>query len=148
VERPLIDIDVLVAEDNLTNRLVVGKLLTTWGATVHFAEDGAEALEMIRNGKLTIDAILMDCEMPNMDGYTATIRIRELEAEQSAAPRPIIALTAHALPEFRKRADDAGMTGYVTKPIDREALLSTLLTAVGTTAKARPPHRAAAHRST
>ena len=120
----------LVAEDNLTNRLVVGKLLSLWGATVHFAEDGREALEAYKKGIARIDVVLMDCEMPEVDGYTATVAIRDFEAARHIQPKPIIALTAHALSEFRTRATAAGMTGYVTKPVQKEVLLEALLDAV------------------
>jgi CheY-like chemotaxis protein len=92
--------------------------------------------------KVPIDVVLMDCEMPNMDGYTATIAIREYEAEHRLPGKPIVALTAHALTEFHKRAANAGMTGYVTKPVQKEALLTALLTAI---AMQRADDHGAAH---
>ena len=130
-EQPLAGMQVLVAEDNLTNRLVVGKLLSTWGATVHFAEDGRDAVEIYRQRARRIDLVLMDCEMPEMDGYSATTAIRDLEARRGTPAVPIIALTAHAMPEFRKRATDAGMTGYATKPLQKTELLQALRCAFG-----------------
>jgi signal transduction histidine kinase/ActR/RegA family two-component response regulator len=128
-QRPLEDLGVLVAEDNRTNRLVVGKMLNNWGATVHFAENGQEAIEMFGNHSKDIDVVLMDCEMPEMDGYSATRHIRTLERSGRRATTPIIALTAHAMPEFRRRAEEAGMTDYVTKPIQKSTLLKAMLNA-------------------
>jgi signal transduction histidine kinase/CheY-like chemotaxis protein len=127
--RPLEDVGVLVAEDNRTNRLVVGKMLNNWGATVHFAENGQEAVEMFGAHGKDIDVVLMDCEMPEMDGYSATQHIRTLERSGRRTATPIIALTAHAMPEFRRRAEEAGMTDYVTKPIQKATLLKAMLNA-------------------
>ena len=73
----------------------------------------------------------MDCEMPEIDGYQATELIRALEAEQQLEPLPICALTAHAVSEFRERAEASGMNGYVTKPIDRPTLLSQMQKLLG-----------------
>ena len=115
---------VIVAEDNATNRLIVGKLLKSWGALVQFAVDGKEAVSLFEHDHDQIDLILMDCEMPEMDGYTATEVIRQ--SRFSEANLPIIALTAHALPEFRERAFAVGMTGYLTKPIDKAELLRSI----------------------
>ena len=128
-QRPLEDLGVLVAEDNRTNRLVVGKMLNNWGATVHFAENGQEAIEMFGSHGQDIDVVLMDCEMPEMDGYSATRHIRTLERSARRVSTPIIALTAHAMPEFRRRAEEAGMTDYVTKPIQKSTLLKAMLNA-------------------
>jgi two-component system, sensor histidine kinase RetS len=128
--QPLAGCDVLVAEDNATNRLVIGKLMSSWGATVHFAENGEVAVKHFRDQAGAIDIVLMDCEMPQMDGYSATRALRAFETERSLVPTPVIALTAHALPEFRRRAEEAGMSGYVTKPIDRITLLQTIQNAL------------------
>ena len=111
---------VLVAEDNPTNRLVIRKILEKWGATVNMAENGLEAVDAHRADQ-AFDVILMDCEMPELDGYGATESIRRQDQNI-----PIIALTAHALPESKQRAMDVGMTEYVTKPVDREALLTAI----------------------
>ncbi len=128
---PLDSCSILVAEDNPTNRLVVGKLLTNWGAEVRFANNGREALDVYGRSHREIDLVLMDCEMPEMDGYTASRKIRQFESEQHVSCVPIIALTAHALPEFRERAKTVGMTDYITKPIDKALLLSALRSANG-----------------
>jgi CheY-like chemotaxis protein len=95
-------------------------------------EDGAEALKQVLaffhddkgGGESThvIDAVLMDCEMPNMDGYAATRQIRQHERATGRAPLPIIALTAHALPEYQQRSSDAGMDAHLNKPISLAAL--------------------------
>ena len=129
--QPLQGVDVLVAEDNATNRLVVGKILSGWGANVRFANDGKEAVELVRDDHEQIQLVLMDCEMPEIDGYQATELIRALEAEQQLEPLPICALTAHAVSEFRERAEASGMNGYVTKPIDRPTLLSQMQKLLG-----------------
>jgi len=127
--QPLAEVGVLVAEDNVTNRLVVGKMLDGWGARVHFAANGREAVELYRAHCKGIAVVLMDCEMPEMDGYAATREIRDLERGRRLPRMPIIALTAHAMPEFRRLADEAGMTDYVTKPIRKDVLLQALLAA-------------------
>jgi two-component system, sensor histidine kinase RetS len=127
---PLDGVGVLVAEDNATNRLVIGKLLSNWGATVHFAENGREAVQHYAEAHASIGAVLMDCEMPVLDGYSATREIRALEISHHLPAKPVIALTAHALPEFRRRADEAGMSGYVTKPIDHNALVRAIKAAL------------------
>ena len=106
---------------------MVGKLLSSWGANVSFAEDGRLALELVEERE-PFDFVLMDCEMPEMDGYSAARAIRSFEESAGRRPVPMIALTAHVLPEFRDKALAAGMSEYVTKPVDRELLLSTILT--------------------
>ena len=127
---PLATLSVLVAEDNPTNQLVVGKLLTNWGAEVRFANNGREAVDVYDASHSEIDLVLMDCEMPEMDGYAATTEIRRIENRFQMNAVPVIALTAHALPEFRERATDVGMTDYITKPIDKALLLKALKGAV------------------
>ena len=127
VEKPLLDMELLVAEDNPTNRLVVGKILSNWGANVRFAENGLEAQAMYESEHRDFDLVLMDCEMPEMDGYSATRAIRRFELEGEFAATPIIALTAHVLPEFRAKAMEVGMSDYITKPVNRDALLGAIL---------------------
>ncbi len=125
-DKPLDGVDILVAEDNSTNRLVVGKMLARWGANVRFAVNGVEAVELLREDHEDIALVLMDCEMPEMDGYQATECIRAMEANGGLPAMPICALTAHAVAEFRSRAEAAGMNAYVTKPIDRSHLLEEI----------------------
>ncbi len=104
-------LDVLVAEDNIVNQQVAIGLLERWGCIVRVAENGVEALEALED-RLP-DLILMDVQMPEMDGLEATKRIR---ADSRFSSIPILALTAHVLPEERKRCEDAGMDDYVPKP--------------------------------
>lgn len=125
-DEPLQGVDILVAEDNATNRLVVGKMLSRWGANVRFAVNGAEAVDLLVEAHEDISLVLMDCEMPEMDGYQATECIRAMEASSGLRPMPICALTAHAIAEFRNRAEAAGMNAYVTKPVDRAHLLEEI----------------------
>jgi CheY-like chemotaxis protein/HPt (histidine-containing phosphotransfer) domain-containing protein/two-component sensor histidine kinase len=109
---------VLVVDDNEINRLVAVDLLNELGYRSETVCDGQEALEKAGTG--TYAAILMDCQMPRMDGYEATRRIRELPAPNSRVP--IIALTAHALVGDRDRVLTAGMDDYITKPVRVKAL--------------------------
>ena len=103
-------------------------MLEKWGAEVLFAEDGEVAVEVFQQQSSGIDAVLMDCEMPQMDGYSATRVIRA--SGDPGAHVPIIAVTAHALPEYRDQAFAAGMTDYVTKPLQQGVLLDALKTAM------------------
>jgi signal transduction histidine kinase/CheY-like chemotaxis protein len=113
---------ILVAEDTPASQLVIKALLEKRGHRVHVVADGAEAVEVAR--ALAFDAILLDIQMPVMDGYEAARRIRELPSPFGVAP--IIALTAQAMPSDRQRALAAGMTDHVSKPV-RPALLYALL---------------------
>ena len=119
---------ILVAEDNAVNRQVISAMLHQLGATVVVVEDGVQALQRVidvtaKDSALApIDAILMDCEMPNMDGYSATREIRQHERALGSKPIPIIALTAHALQEYQQRSRAAGMDAHLNKPISLAAL--------------------------
>lgn len=73
-----------------------------------------------------IDLILMDCEMPVMDGFAATRRIRQFEAQQGLKPLPVVALTAHVLPEYQQRCLECGMDDYLAKPIQMRVLSAVL----------------------
>jgi PAS domain S-box-containing protein len=114
---------VLVAEDNLVNQRVVEALLGQLGYEVDIAPDGRRAVELALSGRY--DAVLMDCQMPEMDGYDATRAIRA--AGGAAGATPIIALTASALASDEQRCRDAGMDDFLTKPLRREALGQVLL---------------------
>jgi CheY-like chemotaxis protein len=114
---------VLVVEDNGTNRLIARKILETLGAEVDTAEDGAGGVEAVR--QIKPDLILMDVQMPGMDGLEATRRIRAMTGQ--AASTPIIALTANVLDHQRQAYLDCGMDGVVGKPISPAKLLEEIL---------------------
>ncbi|OOY53730.1 ATP-binding protein [Solemya velum gill symbiont] len=111
----------LLVEDNEVNQELATMILTMNGIDVEVADNGQEALDMLR--KESFDGILMDCQMPVMDGYDATRRIREQERFRDL---PIIALTANAMKGDRERALASGMNGFITKPINHDALFSTM----------------------
>ena len=114
---------VLLVEDNATNRLLAVSLLEKEGHTVETAPNGKEALAAL--AKRPFDVVLMDIQMPEMDGFEATARIRERE-QGTGEHVPIVAMTAHAMKGDRERCLDAGMDEYVTKPLQAEPLLRTI----------------------
>jgi CheY-like chemotaxis protein len=114
---------ILLAEDNLVNRTVAVHLLEKHGHRLEVAEDGREALQLLKAG--SFDLVLMDVEMPNLDGFQATAALRELE-KNTGTHTPVIAMTAHALVGDRERCLAAGMDGYVCKPIRTEDLLAEI----------------------
>jgi signal transduction histidine kinase/DNA-binding response OmpR family regulator len=116
-------LSILVVEDNAVNRGVLASLLRNAGHSVQVAQDGREALAA--HSRRSFDLILMDVQMPNMDGREATRLIREKESG-TGAHIPIIALTAHALKGDRELCIDAGMDGYVTKPVSRTQLFEAI----------------------
>jgi PAS domain S-box-containing protein len=116
---------VLVVEDKVVNRKVIGSMLTKLGVSVTLAFDGQQALDAITQGDCP-DLVLMDLNMPVMDGYGATKQIRQWERENNRQRLPIIALTADAYEEDRRHCLAAGMDDFLTKPIALDALISTL----------------------
>lgn len=120
---PLAGLRILVAEDVSTNQLIMRDLLESLGATVEMADNGAIAVQQVASIGNNIDLILMDIQMPELDGLEATRRIR---SGQVGSNIPIIALTAHALDEERKRTVAAGMNDFLTKPIEPLQLLETI----------------------
>lgn len=112
---------VLVVEDNAINQQIIEELLSNTGIAVHIAENGTEALK--RLNERHFDLVLMDLQMPEMDGYEATQHIRKQRQHQSL---PIIAMTAHALVEERQRCLDIGMNAHISKPIDVDELYNHL----------------------
>lgn len=122
-------LSVLVAEDNEINALLTRAMLTKLGHRPMMAADGAAAVEswLAAHGAGTpYDLILMDVQMPMLDGIEATKRIREVEAAQKLARTPVLALTANALESERKDCRDAGMDGFLTKPLGRDKLVEAL----------------------
>jgi len=113
---------VLVAEDSPVNQTVAARTLERCGCRVEVVADGREALEALETQQF--DAVLMDCQMPNMDGYQATAELRR--REQDGRHTPVIAMTAHAMEGDRERCLAAGMDDYLSKPIRRADLADTL----------------------
>ena len=115
---------ILLAEDNAVNARLASVMLERLGCVVDIAGDGVEALEALR--RASYDVVLMDCQMPELDGFEATRRIRSRETEERMGHLPIIAMTANAMAGDRERCLEAGMDDYVAKPIDRRDLLEAL----------------------
>jgi CheY-like chemotaxis protein len=122
---PAPSLKIMLVEDNPVNRKVAVRLLEKQGHTVATANNGREALELLDQMEWQLDLILMDVQMPEMDGYQATAAIRQLETK-SGRRLPIVAMTAHALDRDRERCLAAGMDAYLTKPIRMEKLLEVL----------------------
>ena len=117
---------VLLVEDNELNREIAVEILHEYGFLVDTAENGATAVDKVQTSPADrYDLVLMDIQMPVMDGYTATRRIRALNDPARAAV-PIVAMTANVFEEERKRAFDCGMNGFLSKPLVIEALISAL----------------------
>lgn len=114
---------VLVAEDNVVNQRLLTLLLEQLGLKAHVVKNGVQAVEAVTMRDYPV--VLMDCYMPEMDGFTATRQIREREAH-SGRHTPIIAVTALAMVGDRERCIAAGMDDYISKPIDRESLKNKL----------------------
>ncbi len=118
---------VLIVEDNPTNQKVIAALLRKLGLSTSLAEDGQQAVDAITQGQgNTADLVLMDLQMPVMDGYIATERIRQWETENGRPRQPIIALTADAFEEDRQHCMASGMDDFLTKPIAVNALAAVL----------------------
>ena len=117
---------VLVVEDNAVNRIIAEEMLQSLGLDIIEAEDGLEALDVL--SRRSVDLVLMDCQMPVMDGYTSTLHIRDRERRQRLPRTPIVALTADAYEEDAQRALEVGMDAHLTKPYTREQLREILST--------------------
>lgn len=115
---------VLVAEDNYVNQKVITRQLEKWGVRYRLAENGYQVLRALQEE--LFDLILMDCQMPEMDGFEATRRIRAMERQQGGQHIPIIALTANAMAEDREACLQAGMDDYIAKPFKPDALRALL----------------------
>jgi len=126
---PLRGLSILVAEDNEINALLMRSLLTRLGHHAVIATNGEEALESwlsARSADTPYDLVLMDIQMPQLDGIETTKRIRQREAGQPGRRTPILALTANTLVEDRYACFEAGMDGFLIKPLDREKLADAL----------------------
>jgi CheY-like chemotaxis protein len=119
---------VLVAEDNAVNAMVIESFLSSLGLSMTLANDGRQAVEAATRGATgeKFSLILMDLHMPVMDGYEAAEQIRAWEATHKQPRRPIVALTADAFEEDRKRCQAVGMDDFLTKPISMDALKAAL----------------------
>ena len=122
-QTPLTGLRVLVAEDNFVNQKVIRRTLEKWGIQVQIANNGREALEWLSREPFHL--VLMDCQMPEMDGYEATRRIRAYE-QPRGLHMPIIALTANALSGDREKCLECGMDDYLTKPVNPDLLWEKL----------------------
>jgi CheY-like chemotaxis protein len=122
-------IRVLLADDNAVNQKLAAHLLRKLGAQVHSVANGVEALAALRDADF--DVVLMDCQMPEMDGYEATRQLRSSTGSRNNRNIPVIALTANALATDREKCLAAGMNDYLSKPIDRARLAQALLSATG-----------------
>ena len=115
---------ILLVEDTEDNLFLIRSYLKDSGCWIDEATDGAAAFEKFKSG--SYDLVFMDVQMPVMDGHTATRLIREWESEKEKPPVPIVALTAHALPEEVRKSLEAGSTAHLTKPIAKNALLEAV----------------------
>ena len=122
VDKPLSGMHILVVEDGKVNQIVIMKMLQDAGATVRIAENGKLGLEAVESAKQPFDVILMDMQMPVMDGYEATFRLR-----QNGFTKPIIAVTAHALTGDAEKTIQAGCSAHLSKPVDRSKLIDMIL---------------------
>ena len=121
----LAGVRILVAEDNPVNRELVHHMLAPLGAVTLMATNGLEALDVL--ARESVDIVLMDCQMPELDGYHATERRRDIEKREGRSRVPVIALTANALVGDRERCLAAGMDDYLPKPFTRRELFTLLL---------------------
>jgi CheY-like chemotaxis protein len=118
------DARVLLVEDNVVNQQIAAELMTTQGIQVEIAGTGQQALDILsRSGPEAYDLVLMDLEMPQLDGHAATVALRR---DPRFDRLPIVAMTAHALAEIRERCLSEGMQDYITKPVEPEKLYATL----------------------
>ena len=120
------DAEILVVEDNSVNQMLAEKVLALYGCRVTTVDNGEEALKLLLEDWHRFALVLMDCEMPVMDGYQATQEIRLIEADQQRQHIPIIALSAHAMEETIQKTVAVGMDGYISKPFSFEDIAHVL----------------------
>ena len=125
------DVKLLLVDDNTTNQLVANGMLDSLGLSAEIANNGKDAIDMMykaqKQGK-AYSLVFMDCQMPIMDGYAATIAIKKGEAGEVYKTKPVIAMTANAMQGDKEKCFAAGMDDYISKPIDPEILKSKLVT--------------------
>ncbi len=119
-------LQVLVVDDYPINQQVIAAQLKRLGVQAHMAHDGAQALQILTTGKDKFDLVFMDCEMPVMDGYAATLGLREWEQTRQLAPTYVCGASAHAMAEYRDRAIAVGMNEFISKPLRIEDLQQVL----------------------
>lgn len=117
---------VLAVDDNSVNRMVINGLLRKFEISADIAKSGEEAVRLASNLSSSYDLILMDIEMPGKDGYDATRDIRSFEKKQGLEPKPIVAISAHAVKEYKGKALDSGMNDFLSKPVDQDVLYKIL----------------------
>jgi len=115
---------VLVAEDNPVNQMVARKLLERIGCEVHIAANGREALDTVK--LFNFDLVFMDCQMPELDGFEATRRIRAYEGPNPERRLPIVAMTANVMPGIVESCRGSGMDDYISKPVSQAVLLKAI----------------------
>lgn len=118
------NLNILVVDDNQLNQMIASRLLMKAGHTVTTANDGREAIQMLQ--KENFDVVFMDINMPDMDGYDTTKKIREIDIRTGGKPIPIIAMTAYAMQGDREKCLEAGMDDYISKPVDAKQLYKIL----------------------
>ncbi|MFK7821963.1 MAG: response regulator, partial [Planctomycetaceae bacterium] len=134
--RPL---NILLAEDSPTNQTLAVAILNKSGHEASVADNGREALNMLK--QQDFDVVLMDVQMPEMDGIEASKAVRRFEEKEGRERTPIIALTAHVMQEDRRRCADAGMDGYLSKPLRPSELRSELGRVLGSDEEAGEPNQ-------
>ena len=147
-EKPDTDTDlsklnILLVEDNPINQKVAAAMLKRLSCDYTLANNGQEAIDIICRHDSHYDLILMDCEMPIMDGYEATQKIRQWEKQQQRLAIKIIALTAHALQEHIQRCHQVGMDNHLAKPLQLKALKDSLSSSIDSSVDNKPPTIAA-----
>jgi CheY-like chemotaxis protein len=134
---------VLLADDHPTNRIVIELILEVVGAEVVSVADGLQALEQFK--AQTFDVVLMDVQMPVMDGLTAIRAIRAFEVERGGRRTPVHVVTTNALPEHFRQSIAAGADGHITKPVAAPELLTAVMTAAEEVAEADQAAASATH---
>jgi CheY-like chemotaxis protein len=122
-EKEIGNLNVLLVEDNMINQLLAQKVLSDWGWNVDTVENGIGAIEKIK--RTDFDVVLMDIQMPEMDGYETTEHIRRLPVPKGNVP--ILAMTAHVMPNEEQRCYAIGMNGYISKPFNTQTLYAKIV---------------------